>query len=70
MEIVCRQCAAHAFRILPELVRGIVTAECVICGTLTLIEVPRPSPAEKDAANYRCRPANDCWRTDALSGMR
>ena len=62
MEIVCRQCEGSAFRILPE-ESGIVTAECVVCGTLTLIEVPR-SPARSFPAvgatpkDHRCQPAN------------
>jgi len=41
MEIFCRRCEGNAFRILPE-EGGTVTAECVVCGTLTLIEIPRP----------------------------
>jgi hypothetical protein len=62
MEIICRQCEGSAFRILPE-ESGIVTAECVVCGTLTLIEIPRPSahscPAVSTAPkDHRCQPAN------------
>jgi hypothetical protein len=48
MEIICRECEGNAFRILPE-DRGTVAAECVACGALTVIKVP------KAAARY---PAN------------
>jgi hypothetical protein len=62
MEIVCRDCESNAFRILPE-EAGTVIAECVVCGTLTLIEVPRPSArtlpfAEKAPRDLRCLPVN------------
>ena len=62
MEIVCRRCEGNAFRILPEEV-GTVTAECVVCGALSLIEIPRPSAralplAEKASKDHRCQPAN------------
>jgi len=54
MEIICHQCEGNAFRLLPE-EYGIVTAECVVCGTLTLIEIPKqPQTAE----NGRHWPAN------------
>ena len=62
MEIICRQCEGSAFRILPE-ESGIVTADCVVCGTLTLIEIPRPSARSFPVAggapkDHRCLPVN------------
>jgi hypothetical protein len=62
MEIFCRRCEGNAFRILPEEF-GTVTAECVVCGTLTLIEIPRPSArtlplAQKTPKDHRCQPSN------------
>ena len=63
MEIFCRRCEGNAFRILPE-EGGTVTAECVVCGMLTLIEIPRPSAraalslAKKAPKDLRCQPAN------------
>jgi hypothetical protein len=70
MEIFCRRCEGNAFRILPEEV-GTVTAECVVCGTLTLIEIPRPStrtlPLAKTAPiDLRCQPANGHRHESAL----
>jgi rRNA maturation protein Nop10 len=44
MEIVCHQCERNAFLLLPE-DAGTVTAECLGCGTSTVIEVPTPSSA-------------------------
>ncbi|HUL05844.1 MAG TPA: hypothetical protein VLV76_05890 [Candidatus Acidoferrum sp.] len=41
MEIICRECEGNAFRILPE-DRGTVAAECVVCGAVTVIRVPKP----------------------------
>jgi hypothetical protein len=66
MEIICRQCEGNAFRILPEDI-GTVAAECVICGTLTLIAVPRPAAgshlaAGKTPVDRRCQPANGSAR--------
>jgi len=40
MEIICRECEGNAFRILPE-DRGTVAAECVACGAVTVIRVPK-----------------------------
>ena len=40
MEFVCRQCEGNAFLLLPE-EAGTVTAECLGCGTSTLIETRR-----------------------------
>lgn len=62
MEIFCRRCEGNAFRILPEEL-GTVTAECVVCGTLTLIEIPRPSArtlplAQKTPKDHCCQPSN------------
>jgi len=62
MEIICRQCEGNAFRILPENL-GTVAAECVVCGTLTLIEIPKAaarSPSIRGLApkDHRCHPAN------------
>jgi len=62
MEIFCRRCEGNAFRILPE-EGGTVTAECVVCGTLTLIEIPRTSArvfplAERAPKDHRCQPSN------------
>jgi hypothetical protein len=54
MEIICHRCEGNAFRILPE-EYGIVAAECVVCGTLTLIEIPKPALG---AENGHCRAAN------------
>jgi hypothetical protein len=45
MEIVCHQCERNAFLLLPE-DAGTVTAECLGCGTSTVIEIPTPPPAE------------------------
>lgn len=72
MEIICRQCEGSAFRILPE-ESGTVTAECVVCGALTLIEVPRPSacslPATGAAAqDHGCQPANGYRRDLRAAG--
>lgn len=74
MEIICRQCEATAFRILPE-ESGIVTAECVVCGTLTLIEIPglsaRSFPAVGTAPkDHRCQPANGYRRDLRVAGSR
>ena len=68
MEIICRQCEGNAFRILPEDL-GIVTAECVVCGALTLIEIPKPAARSSSArlpTDHRCHPA-DGRRHDALA---
>ena len=43
MEFVCHQCERNAFLLLPE-DAGTVTAECLGCGTSTVIEVSTPSP--------------------------
>jgi hypothetical protein len=58
MEFVCHQCERNAFLLLPE-DAGTVTAECLGCGTPTVIEVPTPSRAA-DRWNHRgqaARPA-------------
>jgi hypothetical protein len=71
MEIICRQCEGNAFRILPEDL-GIVTAECVVCGTLTLIEVPKLAARLSAAAgptDHRCHPANGRRRDGIVSAM-
>ena len=62
MEIICRRCEGNAFRILPEEI-GTVTAECVVCGALTLIEIPSPSAWALPLGRRRrriigCQPAN------------
>jgi len=62
MEIVCRRCEGNAFRILPEEL-GTVTAECVVCGTSTLIEIPKPAARSSFTGrigpkDHRCDPAN------------
>jgi hypothetical protein len=44
MEFVCHQCERNAFLLLPE-EAGTVTAECLGCGTSTVIEVSTPSTA-------------------------
>ena len=48
MEIICRDCQGNAFRLLPE-ETGTVTAECLACGALTSIEIPRPDPRPASA---------------------
>jgi hypothetical protein len=70
MEIICRQCEGSAFRILPE-ERGTVIAECVVCETLTLIEVPRPSARSFAAPqDHRCQPANGYRRDLRIARSR
>jgi hypothetical protein len=61
MEIVCHQCERNAFLLLPE-DAGTVTAECLGCGTSTVIEVPTPS----SAAGWNCRrqPAGAGWMSE------
>jgi hypothetical protein len=70
MEIVCRHCEGNAFRISPEDV-GTVIAECVVCGTLTLIEIPKPSVRsyreEKGLKDHHCQPANGHRRDESVS---
>jgi hypothetical protein len=52
MEIICRECEGNAFRILPE-ERGTVAAECVVCGALTVIEVPKPARLSSGSRDHR-----------------
>jgi hypothetical protein len=51
MEFVCHRCERNAFLLLPE-DAGTVTAECLSCGSSTVIEVPTTPPA---AARWDCR---------------
>ena len=51
MEFVCRQCEGNAFLLLPE-EAGTVTAECLGCGTSTLIEIPA-TPRSSGHSRYR-----------------
>lgn len=60
MEIICRECEGNAFRILPE-ERGTVAAECVACGAMTVIAIPKPRPND-----HRRHPANG-HRYDGLA---
>jgi len=73
MEIFCRRCEGNAFRILPE-EGGTVTAECVVCGTLTLIEIPRPSAqalplAKKAPKDLRCSLPTDAGMSPSRDGI-
>ena len=45
MEFICRDCRGNAFRILPAAIRT-VAAECLACGTLTSVEIPKADATE------------------------
>jgi len=71
MEIICRQCEGNAFRILPEEL-GTVTAECVVCGSLTVIEIRKLAARASRAAgpnDHRRQPVNGHRRDDLFLGF-
>jgi hypothetical protein len=55
MDIVCRDCRGNAFRILPAAIRT-VTAECLACGTLTSIEIPKADAMQAELVNHSYPP--------------
>ena len=67
MEIICRQCEGNAFRLLPEEL-GTVTAECVACGRLTVIEIRKLS-ARSSRVDHRHQPVNGHRRDDLILEM-
>ena len=71
MEIICRQCEGNAFRLLPEEL-GTVTAECVTCGSLTVIEIRKLSARSWWVAGPKdhChQPVNGHRRDDLILGL-
>jgi hypothetical protein len=71
MEIICRQCEGNAFRLLPEEL-GTVTAECVACGSLTVIEIRKLSARSLLAAgpkDHHHQPINGHRRDDLILGL-
>lgn len=63
MEMVCHQCERNAFLLLPE-DAGTVTAECLSCGTSTVIEVPTPSPATSPRWDRPRQVAGMAWMSE------
>lgn len=71
MEIICRQCEGNAFRLLPEEL-GTVAAECVACGSLTVIEIRKLSARSSWVAgskDHRHQPLNGHRRDDLILGF-
>jgi hypothetical protein len=63
MELVCHQCERNAFLLLPE-DAGTVTAECLGCGTPTVIEVPTPSLAASPRWDRHDQAAGTAWMSE------
>jgi hypothetical protein len=55
MGFFCRDCRGNAFRILPEAMRT-VTAECLACGTLMSIEIPKADGMQAELVNHSYPP--------------